>query len=483
MVEQIPFIVLCVLTLSLAFLLTKFLSKSQPKNVPKGSLGYPIIGETLSFLKAQRKDKGSDWIEERVSKYGSVFKTSLMGSPTVFIIGQQGNKFVLSTSDDIISAKKPPTLQKILGKQSLIELTGLRHKLIKGEMMKFLKPECLQNYVKKMDELVSTVLLKELKENKTIEVVSLMKKLSYDMACNVLFDIDEQTREILFEDFITAFKAIHSLPINFPGTSFWKGQKARARIVEKILPIMNKRREELSKGILSSTNDMLSCLLAIRDENDDPLDDDIITDNFIFLFVASHDTSATLMSLMIWKLSRDHDVYHKVLEEHMEIIKQKEGNEERLTWGDIQKMKYTWRVAQELMRTVPPLFGGFRKALKDTSYEGYNIPKGWQVYWASCGTHMDKDIFENPQEFDPSRFENQTKPIPPFSYLPFGAGVHNCIGNEFARFETLTTIHNFVKLYEWSQLNPEETITRQPMPYPSLGLPIKIKPRCNNMSS
>jgi cytochrome P450 family 26 subfamily A len=96
---------------------------------------------------------------------------------------------------------------------------------------------------------------------------------------------------------------------------------------------------------------------------------------------------------------------------------------------------------------------------------------------------MDKDIFENPQEFDPSRFENQTKPIPPFSYLPFGAGVHNCIGNEFARVETLTTIHNFVKLYEWSQLNPEETITRQPMPYPSLGLPIKIKPRCNNMSS
>jgi cytochrome P450 family 26 subfamily A len=165
-----------------------------------------------------------------------------------------------------------------------------------------------------MDELVSKVLLKELKENKTIEVVSLMKKLSYDMACNVLFDIDEQTREILFEDFITAFKAIHSLPINFPGTSFWRGQKARARIVEKILPIMNKRREELSKGTISSTNDMLSCLLAIRDENDEPLDDDIITDNFIFLFVASHDTSATLMSLMVWKLSRDQDVYHKVLE-------------------------------------------------------------------------------------------------------------------------------------------------------------------------
>ncbi|XP_058782076.1 taxadiene 5-alpha hydroxylase-like [Vicia villosa] len=479
MVKDIPFIGLCILTLSLAFLLKKLLSKSQTKNVPKGSLGYPIIGETLGFLRAQRQDKGYEWLQERVSKYGSVFKTSLMGSPTVVIIGQQGNKFVLGSSDDVISAKKPITLQKILGKQSLSELVGSRHRLVKGELLKFLKPECLQNYVKKMDELVHTTLLKELKENKTIQVVRLMKKLAYDMTSSILFDIDQHTREILFDDFTTSFKAIHSLPINLPGTSFWRGQKARARIVETILPIMNERRQELSKGVLSSTNDMLSCLLAIRDENDKPLDDDIITDNFVFMFVASHDTSATLMTLMIWKLSRDQEVYNKVLEEQMRILKQRKGNEERLTWGEIQKMKYTWRVAQELMRMIPPLFGGFRKALKDTSYQGYDIPKGWQVYWASCGTHMDKDIFENPDKFDPSRFENQTKSIPPFSYLPFGAGSHNCIGNEFARVQTLTTIHNFVKLYEWSQLNPKETLTRQPMPYPSLGLPIKIKPRCN----
>ena len=119
MVYGILFFVLFAFTLSLAFLLSQCLSKSQTKNVPKGSLGYPIIGETLSFLKAQRQDKGSVWLEERISKYGPIFKTSLMGFPTVFVIGQEGNKFVLGSPDDLLSSKKPLTLtlRKILGRR------------------------------------------------------------------------------------------------------------------------------------------------------------------------------------------------------------------------------------------------------------------------------------------------------------------------------------------------------------------------------
>jgi hypothetical protein len=91
---EMSFLFIIAFTLVSAFLLSKYLSKRQTRNLPGGSLGYPLIGETLSFLGAQRGDRGSDWLEERISKHGLVFKTSLMGSPTVVIIGQAGNKFV-----------------------------------------------------------------------------------------------------------------------------------------------------------------------------------------------------------------------------------------------------------------------------------------------------------------------------------------------------------------------------------------------------
>lgn len=122
------FIFIIAFTLVSAFLLSQYLSnKHQTTNLPGGSLGYPLIGETLSFLRAQRGDRGSDWLEERISKHGLVFKTSLMGSPTVVVMGQAGNKFVLGAENDVLAAKQPVTLQTIAGKQNIFELTGSRY--------------------------------------------------------------------------------------------------------------------------------------------------------------------------------------------------------------------------------------------------------------------------------------------------------------------------------------------------------------------
>ncbi|KAG5514958.1 hypothetical protein RHGRI_036107 [Rhododendron griersonianum] len=476
---DLSLIALASITLVSILFLLKFLTKSNhgSKNLPKGSLGLPLVGETISLLNALRKEQGAEWINERVAKYGPIFKTSIARTPMIFVANIAGNKFVHGSGDDVFSTNQPKNIRALHGECTIFELSGSRYILVKKAMLSFLSPENLKNYVRRMDDLVTISLQKETNGKDTIKVVDFMKKLTFDVACNILFGIhDVETREAFLDDFHLVFEAFAAFPVEFPGSSYSKGLQAKARISNRFLPILRKRKEELSTGALSPTNDVVSCLLALRDENGEPIPEEVVVDNFRFLIIASHDTTAVLLSLMVWKLSRDKQIFSEVLNEHMDILRNKAA-EEKLTWVDIQRMKYTWQVAQELMRMIPPILCNFRKALKDTNFGGYDIPKGWQVVTVPHGTHMEKDIFSNPTEFDPSRFDKASIPIPPYAYIPFGAGTHSCIGNEFARIETLTAIHKLVTKFEWSQVHPDETITRKVMPFPSMGLPIKVRPR------
>lgn len=189
-----------------------------------------------------------------------------------------------------------------------------RYKLLKGAMVSFLKPEVLQNYIKQMDDLVTTMLLKETQDKDTIETVLFMKKLTFNISFKILFGIqDEFTRDAFFGDFSIAFKAVWSLPLNFPGMIYWHGKRARARIIRRILPIMKRKKEDLLMGILSPTSDIISALLTLEAENVELISEQVILDNLVILTIASHDTSAVLMRMMVWKLSRDPEIYQKVL--------------------------------------------------------------------------------------------------------------------------------------------------------------------------
>lgn len=71
-------------------------------------------------------------------------------------------------------------------------------------------------------------------------------------------------------------------------------------------------------------------------------------------------------------------LFVSVISEQEEIAKGKAPGE-FLTWEDLAKMKYTWRVALETLRLYPPVLSTFRTAMKDIEFGGYTIPKGWKV--------------------------------------------------------------------------------------------------------
>ena len=133
------------------FLLLTRRQKSSER-LPPGSLGLPLIGQSLGLLRAMRANTAEKWLEQRIRKYGPVSKLSLFGKPTVFVHGQAANKLVFTSDGSTTSAQQTESIRRILGERGIFELSAEDHKRVRNALMLFLKPESLKQYVGKMDE-------------------------------------------------------------------------------------------------------------------------------------------------------------------------------------------------------------------------------------------------------------------------------------------------------------------------------------------
>lgn len=178
-----------------------------------------------------------------------------------------------------------------------------------------MKPISLQTNIKLIDILITNLFLNSTKKTDIIPTVDFMKHLTFNIASSILFGIQDKTLIDEFcQDFTIAFKAVWSLPVNFPGMTYWYGMRARSRIIDRLMPIINKKKEDIREGRSKPESDILSSLIYVKMQNEEVIIDEMIVDNFVTLMIAGHDTSAILMSLMVWKMSKDPEIHRNVFE-------------------------------------------------------------------------------------------------------------------------------------------------------------------------
>nr|AOG74833.1 cytochrome P450 [Centella asiatica] len=451
------------------------------ENLPPGSFGWPIIGETLSLLRAGWDGTPERFIRERVERHGGgggrssgVFKTSLLGDSMVVFCGVAGNKFLFGNENKAVAVWWPKSVEKLFG-TSLLTARGEEAKWMRKMLHSFLNPDAFSRlYINTMDSVTHTHISAHWQGKEEVKVYQTVKLYTFELACRLFMSLeDPQHIKKLGSQFNIFLKGVIQLPFNVPGTRFHSAVRAAAAIRKDLLAITRQRRVALQQRTASPSQDLLSHLLVSCDESGRSLTESEIVNNILTLLFAGHDTSSVSITLLMKTLAEMPQVYDKILQEHMDIAASK-GAEELLQWDDIQKMRYSWNVVCEVMRLTPPITGAFREALVDFTYAGYTIPKGWKLYWTPFSTNKDPNYFSNPTEFDASRFEGAGPT--PFSYVPFGGGPRMCLGKEFARLEILIFLHNVVKRFKWNLLIPDEKFEYDPMPTPVKGLPISLQP-------
>ncbi|PON81362.1 Cytochrome P450, E-class, group I [Trema orientale] len=461
---------------SVAFfvLFYKHRSNFTGTNLPPGKIGYPVIGESIEFLSTGWKGHPEKFIFDRMSKFSSeIFKTSIFGEPAAVFCGAACNKFLFSNENKLVTAWWPSSVNKVFPTSqqtsSQSEAKKMR-KLLPG----FMKPEALQRYVGIMDTIAQRHFAADWDNQKEILTFPLAKRYTFWLAAKLFVSLDDPKDIRKFEDpFQLLAGGIISMPIDLPGTPFHRAIKASAYIRKELLKIIKQRKVDLAEAKASPTQDILSHMLLTCTDDGQYMTELDIADKILGLLIGGHDTASAACTFIVKYLAELPHVYEAVYAEQMEIAKSKAPGE-LLNWDDLQKMKYSWCVAQEVLRLAPPLQGAFREALTDFVFNGFSIPKGWKLYWSANSTHKNAAYFPQPEKFDPTRFEGNGPA--PYTFVPFGGGPRMCPGKEYARLEILVFMHHLVKRFRWEKILPEEKIIVDPMPMPAKGLPVRLFP-------
>ncbi|XP_036325016.1 probable cytochrome P450 9f2 [Rhagoletis pomonella] len=176
-------------------------------------------------------------------------------------------------------------------------------------------------------------------------------------------------------------------------------------------------------------------------------DTEMVAQCFLFFF-GGFETMATLICFAAYELMGNPIVQEKLFEEVEEINKRREGK--RLTYEDLQGMKYLEMVVNETLRKWPPIITLNRICTKDFLFEAdgerMEIKKGEVILVPVSGIHRDPQYYPNPDSFDPERFSAENKDqIKPFTFLPFGEGPRNCIASRFATLEAKAILYYLVR--------------------------------------
>jgi cytochrome P450 len=389
----------------------------------------------------------------------------------VNLFGPDANRLVLLDPERIFSARRP--WMQIMGRifpNGLLLQDGAVHKHHRRIMhVPFTRP-ALRVYAERMNDMVEERLrawAERAATGETFLAFPHYKELTLDMAAAIFIGVDlgpaTQRMNRSFEDLVAASMSRIRLPI--PGLEFQRGLEARRFMLEYLGELLPKKRA-------GDGPDMLTRLCHAETEEGESFSDQEILDHMIFLMMAAHDTTTSTLCSMTYELARHPEWQERVREECRGLAT------EHLAFDQIDSLgTLTW-VMKETLRRYPPLPVIPRVATESFEFAGYVIQKDTMVVLSPIHTHHMSEWWSEPRRFDPQRFapERAEDERHSHSFVPFGGGLHMCLGFRFAELQVKTIVHQLLQRFRVRVEDGYEMPVQQaPISRPRDGLPIRLE--------
>ena len=226
---------------------------------------------------------------------------------------------------------------------------------------------------------------------------------------------------------------------------------------EHAFKVINQRRNYLLNSQNSTIDkpykDFIDILLTARDGAGNGLtNQDIVEEMKTFIF-RGHDTTGSGISWALYLLATHPNYQERCRKEIRNVLTDRECD--RIQWEDLHQLSFLNMCIKESLRLYSPVPDIYRTNSDDFSINGYLIPKGTIIDLGIGSVHRNSHIWENPDEFNPMRFDRDLPGGHPFAFIPFSGGYRNCIGQKFALNEQIVTIARIINHYKLELLTKE----------------------------
>ncbi|KAF8014225.1 hypothetical protein BT93_H0157 [Corymbia citriodora subsp. variegata] len=388
----------CVSALIFAWLIHWIYRWKNPKCngvLPPGSLGLPLIGETLQLTVPSYSLDLLPFLKKRIQRYGKTFRTSVAGRAIVVSADPEFCHFVLQQDGKLFDSWSLDTFKKIFAQESeaSINIPNV-HKYIRSTVLKHFGVEVLREKLLPLMEEASRVTIKSWLGQESVDVKYATGIMAIHLGTKQLLShIPTQSSEKLGDLYFSFVRGLLSIPLNIPGTTYYQCMK----------------------------------------------------------------------------------------DEHEAIIKQREVLDSSITWEEYKSMPFTLHVIHESLRLGNISPGLLRRTKGDVEWKGYTVPTGWGVLIATSAFHLDPETYKDPTTFNPWRWKVEFKMgIRDFesdailkNFMPFGWGMKQCAGAEYARVFLATFLHVLVTKYRYIKVK-RGGIRRNPILNLGEGLHIKV---------
>ncbi|XP_030942775.1 cytochrome P450 87A3-like isoform X1 [Quercus lobata] len=463
--------IVAVLVIYLSYRLNKWSNPKCNGVLPPGSMGLPLIGETLQLIVPSYSLDLHPFIKKKAQKYGPIFRTSVAGSPIVVSIDPEFNHYIAKQEGRLVEIWYLDSFSKLLTMEGENKVTavGVVHKYIRSIVLNRcgadpLKEKLLpqiEEFVNKTLQTWSSHPLVEMKHAASVKVFDFTAKLfiSYDA---------ENSPTKMSEKFTNILGGLMSFPLNIPGTTYHKCLKDKNEAMSMLRKIFKERINSPKRHF----EDLLD--LAINDMDKEKfLSEDLIINVVFGLLFASFDSISSALSLTLNLLAEHPAVLQELTDEHEAILKNRESPNSILTWDEYKSMTFTHQVINEAFRLGGVAPGLLRRALKDIEFKGYTIPAGWTIMLVNSAIQLNPNTYKDPLAFNPWRWKDLDSLFVSKNFMPFGGGTRLCAGAEYSKTFMATFLHILVTKYRWTKVKGG-TIARNPILEFTDGLHIKF---------